>query len=144
MKQAEPSVLTKNILETLKGTNDFTLFVRAIGVAELGAVVSGPGPVTVFAPLDASLSQEQKDMFQRLFHDPGRLTDVLTYHMVPGRLDVGMVMGLTGARTLQGGLLTINACDGLLINTARVIKADIECSNGVIHGIDTVLMPPER
>ena len=101
------------------------------------------GPYTVFAPTNAAFAKVPADQLQALLNNPAQLRAVLLYHVVPGRVTSAQVAGLTSATTAQGGTLTVSASGGTVqINDATVTQADLAASNGIIHVIDTVLLPP--
>jgi uncharacterized surface protein with fasciclin (FAS1) repeats len=131
----------KNIIETAVSNSDFSTLVTAIKAAGLVETLSGEGPFTVFAPTNAAFAKIPEATLNAVLADKERLTSILTYHLVAGKVMSGDVAGMERAKTVQGSNIKIDAEDGVMINNARVTKADIECSNGVIHVIDTVLMP---
>jgi len=112
--------------------------VKAAGLVE---TLSGPGPFTVFAPTDEAFSKLPKETLDAALADEEKLTAILTGHVVSGKVMASDIVNLKEAATVQGGKLTIDNSDGVKINNANVIKTDIETSNGVIHVIDTVLLP---
>ena len=133
----------KDIVDTAAGAKEFKTLVTAVKAADLVDVLKGKGPFTVFAPDDKAFKKVPKDQLEAILKDKKMLGGVLTYHVVPGKVMAADVMKLKSARTVQGKPVTIAVEKGKVkINTATVVKADIECSNGVIHVIDTVLMPP--
>ena len=103
--------------------------------------LKGEGPFTVFAPTDAAFSKIPKDQLEALLANKTQLTAVLTYHVVPGKVMSTDLANSMMVKTVQGGNLTINTTDGVMVNDAKVVQADIATSNGVIHAIDAVLMP---
>jgi uncharacterized surface protein with fasciclin (FAS1) repeats len=131
----------KNIVETAIEAGQFNTLVTAVKAAGLVETLSGKGPFTVFAPNDAAFAKIPKATLDGLLKDKGKLTAVLTYHVVSGKVMAKDVMKMKSAKTLQGGSLTIDTSDGVKVDGAKVIQADIEVSNGVCHMIDTVLMP---
>ncbi len=144
-KTTEPPVATtpatSDIVDTAVAAGDFTTLVTAIKAAGLVDTLKGPGPFTVFAPTDAAFAKLPPGTLDALLADKAKLTAVLTYHVVAGNVSSAQVAGMTEASTVQGGKLTIDASAGVRINGATVVKADILTSNGVIHVIDTVLLP---
>ena len=135
------SVQAKDIVDTAVAAGNFKTLVTAVKEAGLVETLKGKGPFTVFAPTDAAFAKVPKAQLDALLKDKAKLTSVLTYHVVPGKVmaaDVkpGMV------KTVEGGDLTI-AMQGstVMVNDAKVVKADVTADNGVIHAIDTVLMP---
>ncbi len=131
----------KNIIETAVGNPDFSTLVTAIKAAGLVDTLSGTGPFTVFAPTNEAFAKIPKETLDAVLADKTKLTSILTYHVVAGKVMSKDVATMTEATTVQGSKVKISAKDGVMINNAKVTKTDIECSNGVIHVIDTVLMP---
>jgi len=129
-----------NIVETAINAGNFKTLVAAVQAAGLVDTLSGEGPFTVFAPTDeafADLSQSLEDIMA----NKSLLTKVLTYHVVSGKVMSSELTGKTQVATLEGGELKIDTSSGVRINLANVVTPDIECSNGVIHVIDRVLLP---
>ncbi len=121
----------------------FTTLVAAVQAADLADVLSGEGPFTVFAPTDDAFAALPEGTVEGLLEDIPALTDILLYHVVAGDVKAADVVTLESAETLQGGLLTITVeGDVVRLNGAQVVIADIEASNGTIHVIDAVLLPP--
>ena len=131
----------QNIVETAVAAGSFKTLVTAVQVAGLVDTLSGAGPFTVFAPTDEAFAKIPKETLDAVLADKAKLTAILTYHVVAGKVMASDVMGLTSAKTVQGGEVKIDTSNGVMINNAKVVKADIECTNGVIHVIDSVLMP---
>lgn len=131
----------KNIVETAIDAGSFKTLVTAVQAAGLVDTLSGAGPFTVFAPTDEAFAKIPKETLDAVLADKAKLTAILTYHVVAGKVMASDVMGLTSANTVQGGEVKIDTTDGVMINDAKVVQADIECTNGVIHVIDSVLMP---
>ena len=131
----------QNIVETAVAAGSFKTLVTAVQVAGLVDTLSGAGPFTVFAPTDEAFAKIPKETLNAVLADKAKLTAILTYHVVAGKVMASDVMSLTSAKTVQGGEVKIDTTDGVMINNAKVVQADIECSNGVIHVIDSVLMP---
>ncbi len=142
---AEESPMMKDIVDTAVEAGDFTTLATALTEAGLVETLKGEGPFTVFAPTDAAFEKLPEGTVETLLDDPqGQLTDILTYHVVPGKvMSTDLSDGMT-ATTVQGDDITITiAEDGtVMVNDAVVTTADIETSNGVIHVIDSVLLPP--
>jgi len=121
---------------------NFSTLLAAVQAAGLTQTLAQPGPYTVFAPTNAAFAKVPQDQLTALLNDRERLRAVLLYHVVPGRVTAAQVTNLSTARTVQGGNLNISASGGTVsINDATVTRADIRASNGIIHVIDTVLMP---
>lgn len=135
----------KDIVDTAVGADQFSTLVKAIKTAELVDTLKGEGPFTVFAPTDEAFAKVPKEKLDALLKDKKALTGVLTYHVVPGKVMAADVVKLDAAKTAQGKSLTIVTKDGkVAINGANVTKTDIVCKNGVIHVIDSVLLPPDE
>lgn len=134
----------KDLVETAVEAGQFKTLVTAVKAAELVETLKGKGPFTVFAPTDEAFAKVPKDKLEALLKDKKALTAVLTYHVVPGKVMAADVVKLDSAKTAQGRSITIVTKDGkVTINGANVLKTDIVCSNGVIHVIDAVILPPE-
>jgi transforming growth factor-beta-induced protein len=142
-----PTMAAKDIVDTAVEAGSFTTLVSAVQAAGLEETLRGEGPYTVFAPTDDAFAAVPQETMDALLADPkGALTDVLTYHVVPGKvMSTDLSDGMT-VETVNGQTLTIKvAADGtVMVNDATVTTADIETSNGVIHVIDTVLVPPSK
>lgn len=119
----------------------FSTLVGALKTAGLVETLSGPGPFTVFAPTNEAFAKIPGDVLKAALEDKKKLTSILTYHVVPGKVMAADVAKMADATTVQGSKVKINVSHGVMINESKVTKTDIECSNGVIHVIDTVLMP---
>jgi uncharacterized surface protein with fasciclin (FAS1) repeats len=134
----------RDVVETAVAAGQFTTLARALQAAGLVDTLKGPGPFTVFAPTDAAFAKLPSGTLDALLADPERLRAVLTYHVVPGRVTAAQVQGLPGAATVQGARLTFAVSGGAVrVNdSATVTQADVLASNGVIHVIDSVLLPP--
>ena len=135
---------TSDIIDTAVAAGDFKTLAAALGAASLVEALKGDGPFTVFAPTDAAFAALPEGTVEKLLKKENRqmLTDILTYHVVQGRVFAGMAIKAESAATLQGGELRFRFLgDSLLVNGAKVVKSDLETSNGVIHVIDTVLLP---
>lgn len=133
----------KTIVDVAVEAGSFGTLVTAVKAAGLVETLSGPGPFTVFAPTDAAFAKIPKATLDALLADKAKLTAVLTYHVVAGKVLAADVVKLKSAKTVAGPDVTIAAGADVVLNGAsKVIKTDIAASNGVIHVIDTVLMPP--
>jgi uncharacterized surface protein with fasciclin (FAS1) repeats len=130
-----------DIVETAVSAGQFTTLVAALKKADLVDTLKGAGPYTVFAPTDEAFAKLPKGALEGLLEDKEKLTAVLTYHVVPGRVMAADVK--PGAvETVQGESLTISTTnDRVMVNEARIVKTDIAASNGVIHVIDSVVLP---
>ena len=133
----------KSILETAVADGRFTTLVAAVKAAKLDTVLAGSGPFTVCAPTDDAFKKLPIGTVENLLKDPeGQLKQILLYHVVSGKVMAADVMKLTSAKTVQGGTVKIAVKNGsVMINDSKVIIPDIECSNGVCHAIDAVLIP---
>lgn len=134
---------TKNIVETALEAGTFKTLTTALQAAGLVDTLKGTGPFTVFAPNDEAFAKLPKGTVESLLKDKTKLTAILNYHVVAGRMKAQDVSKMASLRTVNGQELKIMATDGQVkLNTAcTVVKADIAASNGVIHVIDSVLMP---
>ena len=132
----------KDIVDTAVEAGSFTTLVAADQAAGLVETLKGEGPFTVFAPTDEAFAALPEGTVEALLADIPALTDILLYHVVPGKVMAADVVNLTSAATVQGSDLAIVVEDGkVMINGANVVTTDIETSNGVIHVIDAVLIP---
>jgi uncharacterized surface protein with fasciclin (FAS1) repeats len=140
-----------DIVDTAIAAGDFTTLVAAVQAAGLEETLRGEGPFTVFAPTDDAFAALPAGTVDKLLQDPsGDLTDILTYHVVPGAVPAADVVGLDGQKvtTVNGAAITVGVGDDGSVtltdaagNDAAVVVTDVEASNGVIHVIDAVLMP---
>ncbi len=133
-------VMGKDIVETAVSAGTFTTLAAALKAAGLVDTLKGPGPFTVFAPTDAAFAKVPKDQLQALLADKTKLTAVLTYHVVAGAV-MSKDVKAGKVKTLQGSDLTVTTAGGVKVNDAKVTAVDIAADNGVIHVIDTVLIP---
>jgi uncharacterized surface protein with fasciclin (FAS1) repeats len=132
----------KSIVETAIGAGSFKTLVAAVQAAGLVETLSSPGPFTVFAPTDEAFAKLPQGTVEALLKDIPKLKSILTYHVVAGKLMAADVVKLSSVKTVNGQTITITVKDGkVMVNNANVIKTDIVCSNGVIHVIDTVILP---
>lgn len=132
----------KNIVQTAADAGNFRTLISAVKAAGLEDTLASEGPFTVFAPTDEAFNKLPPGTVDSLLKDKDKLTAILTYHVVPGKIMAVDTLKNHSAKTVQGGNLTIDTCDGVKVNGATVVHADIPARNGVIHVIDTVLMPP--
>ena len=135
----------KDIVDTAATTDGFTTLVAAVKAAGLVETLKGDGPFTVFAPTDEAFAALPAGTVENLLkpENKDQLIAVLTYHVVPGKVMAADIAGkTTDAATVQGANIAIDATDGVKINDASVVAADVEASNGVIHVIDKVILPP--
>jgi uncharacterized surface protein with fasciclin (FAS1) repeats len=134
-----------NIIEVATRAGQFTTLVAAINAAGLSETLNGTGPFTVFAPTDAAFAKLPAGTVENLLmpENKAKLVALLTYHVVQGRVASADLAGISATpATVQGGTLTVDARSGVKIGGANVTTPDVRASNGVIHVIDTVLMPP--
>ena len=133
----------QTVVEIAAGNPDFSTLVAAVKAAGLAETLSSEGPFTVFAPTNAAFAKLPAGTVENLLKPENKeqLVAILTYHVVPGKVMAADVVGLTSAPTVNGKTLTVNASDGVKINNATVTATDISGSNGVIHVIDTVILP---
>jgi uncharacterized surface protein with fasciclin (FAS1) repeats len=135
----------KNIVQTARAAGSFTTLTKLVAKAGLAGTLSKPGPYTVFAPTDAAFRKVPKSTLNALAQNKAKLRKVLLYHVVAGRVTSSDVVQLSSAKTLNGKSVRIRTMDGsVYINTAKVVKPDVMASNGVIHVINKVLIPPAR
>lgn len=135
---------TQNIVDTAVAAGQFKTLAAALGAAGLVETVKGAGPFTVFAPTDAAFAKLPAGTVENLLkpENKAQLTAILTYHVVPGKVMAADVVKLTEAKTVNGKMLHVKVNgSNVMINDARVTSADIVASNGVIHVIDSVVLP---
>jgi uncharacterized surface protein with fasciclin (FAS1) repeats len=134
----------KDIVDAAVEAGSFNTLVKAVQAADLEETLRGKGPFTVFAPTDEAFAKLPPGTVENLLkpENKSQLQAVLTYHVVPGKVMAADAAGLTSAKTVNGKSFTITKSgDGLMVDSANVVKADIETSNGVIHVIDQVILP---
>ena len=134
------SAQAKDIVDTAIGAGDFKTLAIALEKAGLVQTLRGPGPFTVFAPTDAAFAKVPKAQLDALLADKEKLAAVLTYHVVPGKVMASDVKA-GKVKTVQGSDLTVSTAGGVKVDAANGVKTDIAADNGVIHVIDTVVMP---
>ena len=131
----------KNLVETAIEAGNFKTLIKAVQEAGLVDTLESEGPLTVFAPTDEAFEKLPEGTIESLLNDKEKLTDILTYHVVPDKVTSDAVINLKSAKMANGKDVTIDSTNGVKVNNANVVKTDIECSNGVIHVIDNVLVP---
>jgi uncharacterized surface protein with fasciclin (FAS1) repeats len=134
-----------DIFDTAVASGNFTKLVAAITAADLATVLKGEGPFTLFAPSDAAFGKLAGGALVLLMKDPVKLKALLNYHLVASKLPADEVMQMNGQfiTTVHGADLKINTSGGTRLNgQSNIMKTDIECTNGVIHVVDTLLKPP--
>ncbi|MCV3270336.1 fasciclin domain-containing protein [Roseobacter sinensis] len=136
---------SKDIVDTAANAGSFSTLVAAVEAADLVDTLKGEGPFTVFAPTDEAFAALPEGTVEALLEPENKdqLIAILTYHVVPGKVMSTDLSDGMSATTVQGGDLTVDLSDGVKINEASVTSADVEASNGVIHVIDTVILPDE-
>ena len=135
----------KNIVQTAQAAGNFKTLTKLVVKAGLAETLSSSGPYTVFAPTDAAFRKVPKSTLKSLAKHPAKLRAVLLYHVVAGRVPSSQVVMLKSAKTLNGKSVRIHTAGGkVFVNNAKVTKADVNASNGVIHVVNRVLIPPAR
>jgi uncharacterized surface protein with fasciclin (FAS1) repeats len=145
-------VRAADIADVAMSNDQFSTLVKAVKAAGLASALKGNGPITVFAPTNAAFSKLPSGVLQNLLKPENKSTlqSILKYHVVPGRVTAAKVMKLnsgTNVKTLNGESFAVRTNNGVMLDPfgsskARVIKTDVKASNGVIHAIDTVIIPP--
>lgn len=136
------SMSMKNIVEIAAADDQFSTLVTAVKEADLVDTLSSRGPFTVFAPTNSAFDKLPKETLEEVLADKEQLTAILTYHVVPDKVMAEDVVKLHSAKTVQGNEVKIKVeGETVMVDNAKVVKTDIEAENGVIHVIDTVLIP---
>ena len=135
------AVHAKDIVDTAVAAGQFNTLATALEAAGLVDTLKGPGPFTVFAPTDEAFAKIPKAQLDALLADKAKLTAVLTYHVVAGKVKAADVRA-GDVTTVQGAAIRVATDGGVRVNDARVVATDIVADNGVIHVIDTVILPP--
>lgn len=136
-----------DIVETAVKAGNFKTLAAALQAADLVTTLKGPGPFTVFAPTDEAFAKLPAGTVETLLkpENKGKLTSILTYHVVPGKVFAKQVVNLLGAKTINGQRVDIKTADSsVMIDGAKVVATDIDCDNGVIHIIDSVILPSDK
>lgn len=135
----------KDIVDTAVATGQFKTLASALEAAGLAKTLKGAGPFTVFAPTDDAFAALPAGTVDDLLkpENKAKLTEILTYHVVSGKVMAGDLKDGMKAPTVEGSEITIDLDNGPMVNDAKVVKADVAASNGVIHVIDKVIMPPK-
>ncbi len=137
--------MQKDIVDTAVEAGSFTTLAAALQAAGLVETLKGDGPFTVFAPTDAAFEKLPAGTVESLLANPEQLAAILTYHVVPGKVMASQVVNISEATTVNGAKINVRVVDGkVMINDATVTTADVGASNGVIHVIDTVILPPSN
>jgi len=138
---------SKDIVDTAVAAGSFNTLAKALQAAGLVDTLKGKGPFTVFAPTDEAFAKLPAGTLEDLLkpENKAKLTQILTYHVVPGKVGSAQVVKMTSAKAVSGDTITIKTSGKtVMVNNATVVKADIPASNGVIHVIDTVILPPGK
>ena len=137
----------KDIVDTAVEAGSFKTLAAALKAADLIETLKGKGPFTVFAPTDEAFAKLPKGTVEELLkpENKAKLAGILTYHVVAGKVEAKDAVKLKSAKTVNGASFKISASDaGVMVDQAKVVKTDIQCSNGVIHVIDSVIMPAAK
>ena len=137
---AAAGAMAQDIVNTAVKAGNFKTLVAAVQAAGLVDTLKGPGPFTVFAPTDEAFAKIPKAQLDGLLADKAALTKVLTYHVVPGKLMAKDVKA-GKVKSVEGQEITVTTNMGVMVDKSKVIATDVTASNGVIHAIDTVMMP---
>lgn len=137
---AAATAQAKDIVDTAVAAGEFNTLAQALQKAGLVDTLKGKGPFTVFAPTDAAFAKVPKDQLDALLADKDKLTKVLTYHVVPGKV-LAKDVKAGKVKTVEGTELTVSTSGGVKVDDASVVKPDIVADNGVIHVIDRVVLP---
>jgi uncharacterized surface protein with fasciclin (FAS1) repeats len=133
-----------DIVDTAVAAGNFKTLAKLLADAELVGVMKGPGPYTVFAPTDEAFAKVPKDVLAGLAKDKAKLQEVLKYHVLTSKWTGDDIRLVKQTGTAQGKPVSFTSSGGALtVNGAKVIKADVDCTNGMVHVIDTVLLPPQ-
>jgi uncharacterized surface protein with fasciclin (FAS1) repeats len=132
---------SRDIVDAAVSAGVFSRLVEAVTAAGLVETLKGSGPFTVFAPTDDAFAKLAPEVVEAVLKDPVQLKSMLTFHVVPGRYSAADLAGIDALRTVQGTPLKVDTQAGVKVGTAQVVKADVAVSNGVIHVIDSVLLP---
>ena len=132
--------MKKTLIASLLAIGNFKTLAAALTAADLIGTLKGKGPFTVFAPTDAAFAKIPKADLDALLKDKAKLTSILTYHVVPGKVLAADVKA-GKVKTVQGSEITVTTAGGVMVDKAKVTATDIVADNGVIHVIDTVIMP---
>lgn len=135
------SAAKDDIVGTAAAAGSFATLIEAVKAAGLVDTLKGDGPFTVFAPVDDAFARLPEGALAELLEDKERLTEVLTLHVVPGRVPASALNSYAAIKTLGGGTLDVATDLGVKVGSAYVIQADVEATNGIVHAIDSVLLP---
>ena len=137
---------SKDIVDTAVAAGSFKTLATALQAAGLVDTLKGAGPFTVFAPTDEAFAKLPAGTLETLLkpENKAKLQRILTYHVVPGKVMAADVVKIRSAKAVSGDTITISSSNGVMVDKARVVKTDIGASNGVIHVIDSVILPSEK
>ena len=146
MPSASAAAMAKDIVQTATDAGSFKTLLAAVKAAGLVETLQGKGPFTVFAPTDAAFAALPAGTLDGLLKDPAALKKILLYHVVSGSVTADKVVGLTSATSVEGSPIAVSVKDGTvyLNDSAKVVTPDVMASNGVIHVIDKVILPPSN
>lgn len=145
MDDKKDMTVTKDIVDTAMAAGTFNTLASALKAANLVDTLKGEGPFTVFAPTDEAFAALPEGTLDNLLANPEELAKVLTYHVVPGMVSSEEVVKLNSAKSVEGSEISITVKDGkVMANNATVVTTDIKASNGIIHVIDAVILPPSN
>lgn len=130
-----------DLIETAQQAGTFKTLIQAIGATELAEILTSPGPYTVFAPTDEAFAKLPEGTLASLLDDIPKLKRIVLYHVAFGDVRAEDLMEINEAETVEGSVVAIESTDGIKVNDANVLQTDILTDNGVIHVIDTVLVP---
>lgn len=130
-----------DIVETAVNAGTFNTLVKAVEATELVEILKSPGPYTVFAPTDEAFAKLPEGTLDSLLQDIPKLKRILTYHVAFGDVRAEDLMQIEEAQTVEGSIVAIDSSEGIKVNDAKVVKTDVLADNGVIHVIDSVLIP---
>jgi uncharacterized surface protein with fasciclin (FAS1) repeats len=134
----------KDIVDTAVAAGSFKTLAKLLTDADLVAVMKGPGPYTVFAPTDEAFAKVPKDVLDGLAKDKAKLQEVLKYHVLTSKWTTDDIKLVKQTGTAQGKPVTFGVAGGALtVNGAKIVKPNVDCSNGMVHAIDGVLLPPQ-
>ena len=138
------SAQPKDIVDTAVAAGSFKTLAKLLTDADLVTVMKGPGPYTVFAPTDEAFAKVPKDVLDGLAKDKAKLQEVLKYHVLTSKWTTDDIKLVKQTGTVQGKPVTFGSAQGALtVNGAKIVKPNVDCANGMIHVIDSVLLPPQ-
>ena len=146
LARASAADQTKDIVDTAAAAGSFKTLATALEAAGLVDTLKGAGPFTVFAPTDEAFAKLPAGTLEMLLkpENKAKLQRILTYHVVAGKVMAADVVKLRSAKAVSGDTITVSTTGGVMVDKARVVKTDVVASNGVIHVIDTVILPSDK